>query len=146
MFFLKDIKAYNIPIPEKKDNISFLRSNQYKLVVVYEDNDTIIIQDFLKRMIESIKIPFNEVLLISLSNENQTLYNFLTLKKESQCVKYLLFVSPDKIGLHTQIPLYKKVIFVGVEIVIADKLELLMVDKSKKLSLWNELKKLFPDN
>ncbi|HYG40684.1 MAG TPA: hypothetical protein VD908_18795 [Cytophagales bacterium] len=130
-----------------KKEITYIGENRKKILIVIHDreSDTINEKDkeFLGKILGAVKLTFNDIALV-----NSFLFPALhpsDLENKISYTKLILF-GEELIQLFNDLKLnkYKLSEVNDVEVLYSDSLFEIQEDKTKKIKLWEELKKMFP--
>lgn len=138
-----DFKIFPTPETEKMTERVIGNNARKVLIVFQESEDTAELLDFLQKITTAIKINLaQDTLTLKITAAER--YSFIELTKQHQINHIVLFgVSPSVLGLHFDLPLYWVARHQERFFLLADSLELIQKDKTRKAALWSCLQEMF---
>lgn len=141
MFTEKD-SIYRIPEQEELANA---RGGFAKRIVILlqDEPDFPESEAFLQKIFTAAQINLEKDTLLAVADA-ATPVHFLPFVKDKHAERILVFgFTPERIGLHAEIPLYQPTVFYGAEFLFSESLSVLAPDKNRKGLLWQALQHLF---
>jgi len=144
---LFDLKPGNAePALSKPGTISYLGSNQKKIIIILISPDAIYLPDddlnFLLGILSACKLSMADIALINLSKNASLSYKDVSEQLFAEKV-FLFGAGPELIGLPLQFPHYQVQQYNNQVYLSSVPLNELQNDKAEKTKLWNCLKKIF---
>jgi hypothetical protein len=117
--------------------------NKKSTLILCQDLEDPSLSDFLKKIMQAVNYNLEEDTNIwDLTKHG--IPHWAELSKVADYKKVVLFgVTPEKMGLQLQIPLYKNTAWKNFTFLVSDDLRSIYDDKLKKQYLWRELQLLF---
>ena len=123
---------------------SCIGSNQKKLLVVYNSNNTKTESiEFLKKILTAAKFDIKDDILL-LGTTSKRGFSFISMRTKVAFDNILVFgYPPSYLGLNIELNAYQPIHFNDCGFLFADDLEMLQSDKQSKGALWLGMKELF---
>lgn len=125
-------------------SINLSGNNEKNVLIVYFDDNTDGMTDYLTKIIGSAQLDLaNDCLLLTIK-ENEKFPLFTTISKEHTIRKaFIMGLTPSQIGLNIQTPQYNPLSFNNCTFIFTEKLSKIHNSPESKKALWACIKEVF---
>ncbi len=140
-----DFKIFVSPdLNEISANLS--GDNQKHVLVVFLDDDSEGMSDYLSKILQSAKLELARDCLLLTIKDGEKFPRFSTISKEFSIKKTLIMgISPKDMGLNIQTPQYQHLFFNNCTFIFTETLSKIYNSAESKKALWACIKEVFLD-